>query len=114
MREYTQAYLNIRNGIALIMKYGILPLRHLECIPVDQSLCVFLLYKKMLISINYYLNAIESKTNFLGLQEFWEEFLEREDYAKIMKVFKDEHESVFMKTRNSLRQAKTSNPQTAK
>jgi hypothetical protein len=108
--QYTQAYLERRNHIMLILKHGITPIYDLQNLPISHQLYAFLMCKKAFMDMSQLMLAIQNKVNIFKITEFWNEFVGKPEYARLFELLKSDNEMIYNYAVTFMTEVKTKNP----
>lgn len=92
--EYSQRYLERRNKIMLILKYGISPIFDLQALPINQNLYAFLMCKKAFIDINEFKKAVVGRANIFKIKDYLAEFGGSQEYVRISEQVNNDYDMI--------------------
>lgn len=110
MLQYSQWYLERRNKIMLILKYGISPIFDLQALPINQNLYAFLMCKKAFLDISDFKKAVNSRANIFKITTFLAEFGASKEYAGIIEQVNNDYDMIGAYANSFILEVATKNP----
>jgi len=92
--QYSQYYLERRNKIMLILKYGISPIFDLQALPINQNLYAFLMCKKAFLDISDFKKAVNGRSNIFKITNYLAEFGASKEYVAIIEQINNDYDMI--------------------
>lgn len=102
-------YLEQRNLIMLILKYGVTPIYSLDHLPLSHHLYAFLMCKKAYFEMVNLQKRVESRIN-PGNQDFWKGFFQSKEYRGLHELVRGDKELIYNNAITFMLEIQTKNP----
>jgi len=110
LNQYSQCYLERRNKIMLILKYGISPIFDLQALPINQNLYAFLMCKKAFLDISEFKKAVNGRANIFKITTYLAEFGASKEYVGIIEQINNDYDMIGAYANSFILEVATKNP----